>query len=174
MKVWVIVLVLAVGAEARPARRSRVFVDVNRAGVEELAAVPGMGRKLAEAVVESRDRDGDFEHAAQLLRVKGMGPVKAPKLARYLSFPKAAEGPGEGEPWRASGERPQRPLDLNVSSAAELAPLPGMGWGMAYRILAERERNGAFRTLDDLHYVEGVTAERVGAWRAYLFVEGAP
>lgn len=149
----------------------RAFVDVNRAGVRELAAVPGMGAKLARAVVESREREGPFEHAGQLLRVKGMGPVKGPRLARYLVFPREEE-PGDG--WLARGQRPSRPIDLNIAQASELAPLPGMGWGLAYRVVAERDRWGAFRTLDDLHYVAGVTRERVRAWSAYLYVEGTP
>lgn len=164
---WIFVLMVLCGPVLAA---ERAFVDVNRASAQELATVPGMGPKLARALVESREREGPFAHAAELLRVKGMGPVKGPRIARYLLFPTRLEGDG----WTAPAERPPHRLDLNVAQADELAPLPGMGLSLAYRIVADRNRNGTYRTLEDLYNVAGVTRERVRAWSAYLYVEGPP
>jgi DNA uptake protein ComE-like DNA-binding protein len=168
---WVMGALLAAPADA--ARRGagpRALVDVNVAGVDELARVPGVGQRLARALVDSRDREGPFRRPAELARVKGFGPVNAPRVARYLLFAEVGEGPGERFD-EAPGRRPERPLDVNLATPEELAPLPGMGWALSYRVVGERERNGAFRTLDDLLYVRGVTAEHVRAWRAHLYVE---
>jgi len=167
---------LLTAAPARAARRgARKVLDVNTATVAELSAVPGMGPKLAAAIADSRDRDGPFEFPAQLTRVKGVGPIKAPRLAKYLSFPAAGEGPGEGlDPWQPGTARPTKPIDLNLAHAGELAALPGLGWALAYRMVAERERDGPFRTLEDLYYVPGITRELIESWRAYLYVEGRP
>ena len=166
-------LASAARARARAGRHgARALVDVNVAGVAELAAVPGMGPKLAAALVESRDVDGPFEFPAQLTRVKGIGAVKAPRLARYLMFPRTGDGPGEGlDRWQPGTARPRHPVDLNTAHAGELAALPGMGWALAYRVVAERERDGAFRTLEDLYYVPGITRELIESWRSFLYVE---
>lgn len=167
---WLSVAAVPVGAARRGAGpRSRV--DVNAASEAQLARVPGVGPRLARALVESRDREGPFRRPAELFRVKGIGAVSAPRIARYLVFPEVGEGPGETLEDSPSGRRPERPVDVNLATPGELAPLPGMGWALAYRVVAERESNGAFRTLEDLMYVRGVGQEHVRAWRAHLFVD---
>ena len=42
------------------------------------------------------------------------------------------------------------PLDLNTATAEELAGLPGIGTELAARIVAYREANGAFGTVEEL------------------------
>jgi competence protein ComEA len=62
-------------------------------------------------------------------------------------------------------------LDLNVATRAELLQLPGIGPGLADRILAYRRAHGPFRNVQDLRKVPGfgpATWQRV---RDFLFVE---
>ncbi|NBC69486.1 hypothetical protein GT003_10830 [Paenibacillus sacheonensis] len=47
-------------------------------------------------------------------------------------------------------------IDVNHASAAELDALPGIGAAKANAIVADRERNGAFRSADDLQRVKGI------------------
>ncbi len=49
-------------------------VDVNRADVDELQALPGVGPSLAAAIVRHRDRMGRFSAVEDLLAVPGIGP----------------------------------------------------------------------------------------------------
>jgi len=48
-------------------------VDLNQATVEELAALPGIGIKKAEAIIEYRESHNDFNSVADLKKVKGIG-----------------------------------------------------------------------------------------------------
>lgn len=48
-------------------------VDLNRATVEELAALPGIGTKKAEAIIEYRKNHNSFNSVAELKKVKGIG-----------------------------------------------------------------------------------------------------
>jgi len=49
-------------------------VDVNRAGIDELQDLPGVGPSLAAAIVRHRDRMGPFTSVEDLLAVPGIGP----------------------------------------------------------------------------------------------------
>jgi competence ComEA-like helix-hairpin-helix protein len=48
------------------------------------------------------------------------------------------------------------PLDLNRATAAELEALPGIGARLAARIVAARDRRGAFAKIDDLLDIPGI------------------
>lgn len=64
----VLSLLVSAGALAAEA------VDINQAGAEELAQVlVGVGPAKAEAIVEYRDRNGDFRSAEELAEVRGIG-----------------------------------------------------------------------------------------------------
>jgi competence protein ComEA len=60
-------------------------VDLNRAGVEELEWVPGLSRRLADAVVAEREARGAFESVEDLLRVKGIGPARLARARPHLT-----------------------------------------------------------------------------------------
>ena len=48
------------------------------------------------------------------------------------------------------------PIDINTADAAALQTLPGIGETKAAAIIAHREANGPFATVDDLKNVKGV------------------
>jgi len=47
-------------------------------------------------------------------------------------------------------------IDVNTASAATLAVLPRIGPALAKRIVADRQTNGPFRSLEDLERVPGI------------------
>ncbi len=57
-----------------------LLVPVNTAPASELQKLPGIGPKLAEAIIEHRTRSGDFVRVEQLLEVKGIGPAKLGRI----------------------------------------------------------------------------------------------
>jgi len=64
--------VIATDAAGSPAGR----VDLNRAGAQVLQTLPGIGPALAAAIVEHRERFGDFGDVDALENVSGIGPAK--------------------------------------------------------------------------------------------------
>ena len=61
-------------------------------------------------------------------------------------------GAGEAQTEAAAGGK----VNLNKASAAELDALPGVGPSTAEKIVAEREANGPFATVEDLKRVSGI------------------
>ena len=50
----------------------------------------------------------------------------------------------------------EHPLNINTADAATLDTLPGIGASTAAKIVADREANGPFKTIEDLKRVSGI------------------
>ena len=74
----------------------------------------------------------------------------APVWADSHEAAEAAEAAEETMP-EAAG-----PIDINTADAAALQTLPGIGETKAAAIIAHREANGPFASVDDLQNVKGI------------------
>ena len=81
-------------------------------------------------------------------------PSRSPQPARPLAH--AAPAPA----------RP--PLDLNRATQHDLEGLPGIGAGLAARIVASRAQHGIFASVDDLRRVRGIGALTLARVRPLL------
>jgi competence ComEA-like helix-hairpin-helix protein len=61
-------------AAPEPVSATVVPLDLNRATVAELEALPGIGPVLARRVAEHRERHGPFRSLDELSAVRGVGP----------------------------------------------------------------------------------------------------
>ena len=61
-------------------------LDLNRATVEELVSLPGIGESRAEAIVAYRTEHGAFERVDELVAIKGIGPSLVEKLADRVTI----------------------------------------------------------------------------------------
>ena len=59
-------------------------IDLNAAGPEDLAVVPGLTSRLAAEVVSDRERRGPFPSVDALLRVRGVGPARLSQARPFL------------------------------------------------------------------------------------------
>lgn len=66
------------------------------------------------------------------------------------------------------------PLNINTASAAELATLKGIGPAKAQAIVEHRDKNGQFKSVDDLRLVRGVGDKMLEQLRPQVTVSGAP
>lgn len=62
-------------------------------------------------------------------------------------------------------------LDANSATWVEWSQLEGIGDGLARRIVADREQNGPFRSVDDLRRVKGIGPKTLEKLRPWLMVE---
>jgi hypothetical protein len=133
-------------------------------------------------------RAGFPEHAAYLDRFdQEPDPPPLPSPARHRSSPpirptskrdalppRDAARPRHASPGddgiQPAGAPAPEPLDLNRASFEEIARLPGVGRGLAERIVDERRRRGGFESRDDLRHVLGLGPKKRAALRDLVTV----
>lgn len=74
---------LAGQSEEKP---SELKVDINQAGVTELAKLPGIGEQVAKRIVAYREENGPFEKAEELMNVRGIGEKSFLKLQPHVTL----------------------------------------------------------------------------------------
>lgn len=163
-------------------------VDLNRAPAEEIARLPRVSLKMAKTIVRARAAEGGFVGAADLDRVPGVGPGLLAAVAPHVSFgdtariiaerERQARGQavavgrpvppapvvvvGKTSQARSGGKSPpDHPIRLNSASQADLERLPGIGPARARAIVAYRQGNGPFASVEDLEKVPGITRRLV-------------
>jgi len=77
----------APNADERPA-----VVNLNTATASELEALPGIGAKKAEAILEARKARGGFKSVDEIVDVRGIGPAQLEKLRPHLRVSSDAAG----------------------------------------------------------------------------------
>jgi competence protein ComEA len=71
--------------DSRPVRQTAApQVDLNQATVSDLEALPGIGPKLAQRVIDHRDARGPFTKVEDLRDVKGIGRKKFDRLRPHV------------------------------------------------------------------------------------------
>jgi competence protein ComEA len=68
----------------------------------------------------------------------------------------------------SSGPQSAAVVDVNEAPASELEALPGVGPATAAAIVAERERNGPFLSVDELERVAGIGPAKIEAFRTLV------
>lgn len=63
---------------------SEVGLDINRATVEQLEALPGIGPVIACRIVEYREKHGRFKTVKDLLNVSGIGPKRLAAIKDFV------------------------------------------------------------------------------------------
>lgn len=119
-------------------------LDLNGADFDELDGLSGVGPVLAQRIVDDRVANGRYCATDDLARVYGIG---SGLLARW-GHQVLARAP------EVCGGL----VDLNRADALELQRLPGIGIGLAQRIIIYRQAYGFFVVIEDLTKVSGIGA----------------
>lgn len=130
------------GAVANP---GVYYLDAGSRVVDAVEAAGGATAEARTAAVNLAEvlRDG------QQVLIPAVGDEEA-----------AAPAGTAGEPSAAAGL-----VNVNTAGVAELVSLDGVGEATAEKIIAEREANGPFETIDDLKRVSGIGDKKLAALR---------
>ena len=59
-------------------------LDLNTATVKQLSALPGVGKKRAEAIVAYRSENGKFERVDEIRKIDGIGKKTLSKISERV------------------------------------------------------------------------------------------
>lgn len=167
------------GAEESVIINNNQKVNLNKADAATLTTVPSIGEKMAGDIIAWREANGPFKSVDQLRgNIKGVGEKKFAKMRPYLTTEggiSTGSAPGEkgksGKKSKSSGggAPAEGSIDINSATADQLDAVPGIGPVMAEAIVAYREENGKFASVEDLQgKVKGVGEKTLEKISPYL------
>lgn len=146
---------------------ARVVDAVRRAGG------PTKESDLNALNLAARLKDGEKIVVAQ----RGQAPAGRNATSGIAALPaqdNSAAGAQGGATAGSTSSTPQKrselsqPVNVNTASAAELEALPGVGPAIAARIIAHRQQQGVFRSLEDLDQVKGLGPKKIEKMKPYV------
>jgi len=75
----------AAAAPVKPSAAPAAIVNLNTATQAQLESLPGLGPKVAERILEYREKNGKFKNVEDLMNVKGIGEKSFLKLKPLLT-----------------------------------------------------------------------------------------
>ncbi|MCI0402546.1 MAG: helix-hairpin-helix domain-containing protein [Acidobacteria bacterium] len=89
------VLLFALASLAAEEKKPGAPVNINTATVEELAKLPGVGKSIAQRIVNHREKSGKFRTVEELLVIRGISRKKLEQLRSLITT--EAEEAGEAK-----------------------------------------------------------------------------
>ncbi len=59
-------------------------IDINNATVSDLTKLPGIGDKMANRIVDYRNKNGNFKTIEEIMNVKGINEKKYQRIKDYI------------------------------------------------------------------------------------------
>jgi competence protein ComEA len=86
--------VIAAPAQAPAPVAEKATINLNAATLDQLETLPGIGRKVAERILEYRTKSGGFKKIEELMNVKGIGEKSFLKIKPLISVAKPDKASG--------------------------------------------------------------------------------
>jgi DNA uptake protein ComE-like DNA-binding protein len=114
----------------------------------------GLTERQAASVLRYREKGGRFRVKGDIRKVFGIGQERARQILPFVLLPDSLPEQARSRP----AHRPERraAVEVNRADSVQLEALPGIGPGLAGRIVRYRERLGGYHDLDQLREVWGV------------------
>jgi competence protein ComEA len=138
-------------------------VDIRSASAQELMAIPGIGQKRADDIIEYRRQD-PFENVIDLIRVSGIGAGIYRRSYPYLVVFGDSLLPESSTADKTILKPNQEDvINLNTAELEQLCTLKGIGPAKAKAILEYRDLHGRFEDISDFLKVNGIGAKTIEA-----------
>ena len=127
-------------------------IDLNKATIEELRKVYGIGEKLSARIIKYKTMLGGFTTKSQLDKVYGLKPEVIQKVWKRFYI----------------GEVTISKIDLNKATIKELRKVYGIGEKLSARIVKYRTKIGGFASESQLEDVYGLKPEVIQkVWKRF-------
>lgn len=127
--------------------------DLNKVSIKGLQQSVGLEYKLANRIINFRNRLGGYLSFEQLHDVYDLSEDKILLIKQKFelkTIPKISK------------------ININLADISELSSLVYIDYSLAVKIIDERILRDGFKTLDELKYVEGFPVEKLNRIKLYL------
>ena len=137
-------------------------IDINKADIETLSKLSGIGPVKSQAIVVYREKKGEFKSLIELINIKGIGKKTLAKLLPYLEmigdsaevYAFVAEETPIADTPLTTGMTEK--ININTASVEQLQNLKGIGQKKAQAIIDYRNEIGSFETIEEIMNVKGI------------------
>jgi len=164
------------GGEGEQDWRELAGVQPNRAmlaiHVVGRVASPGLyylpaGSRIYDAVMEAEpEEDADLGRINLAVLIEDGMQIRVPIIGKPSAWDgealvvKAGDNKGQTQDMSGGSAQPGK-ININTATARELESLPGIGPVYSQRIVQYREKNGSFRSIEDLTKVQGIGSAKM-------------
>lgn len=128
-------------------------IDLNKATVEDLVAIKGIGDYYANAVINERDKLGGFVSIHQIDFIKGLRP-EAVKILKQNTSVKTSTS--------------IKKVNINTATKEELAQIPYINSHIARQIVVYRSKQEIPLKIEDLEKINNFPLDKLKIIRLYL------
>ncbi|MGC4101478.1 ComEA family DNA-binding protein [Ferruginibacter sp.] len=131
------------------------MIDINTTDTSALIALPGIGSKLAQRIINFRDKLGGFYKVEQVGETFGLPDSTFQKIKTRLS----------------AGSGNVKQFNINTATLDEMKAHPYLRYNIANAIVQYRAQHGNFSSVDEIKKIMTVTDEIYSKVAAYLTVQ---
>jgi len=169
-------------------------ININKATVEEITALPGIGPSTAQKIVEYRQQIGGFTSLEQLLEVPRVGSLTLQRIKPYLVLSDEEDKKKViSEPQKEKEELKTEEKEIEQKPIIEIPPskqsfteekkynlnkitqdeLKSLGFSSLEikNILRYKERFGKFNSIEELYKIPNIDRKTVDKIKNLLYVE---
>ncbi len=136
-------------------KKPDLIVDINSADTTAFIALPGIGSKLAQRIINFREKLGGFYSIEQVGQTFGLPDSAFQKIKQKLVFNNTAI----------------KKLNINTASVDELKVHPYIRYNLANAIIQYRNQHGNFSSVNDIKNIMLVNDELFSKVSPYLMAE---
>lgn len=132
-----------------------IIIDINTADTTAFIALPGIGSKLAQRIINFRDKLGGFYQIAQVGETFGLADSTFQKIRSLLNV----------------NDKGIKRININTASVDDMKLHPYIRYNLANSIVQYRNQHGRFNAITDLKKIMTVTDEILNKLSPYLTIE---
>ena len=129
-------------------------MDVNKNDTAAFIALPGIGVKLSQRIVNFRERLGGFYKIDQIGETFGLADSIFQKIKPYLKL----------------DNTPLRKIDINTASLEQLKAHPYLRYALGNAIIQYRSQHGNFTSVTDIKKIMLITDDVFNKVAPYLVI----
>ena len=131
-------------------------IDLNKASIAQLRKIYGIGEALSNRITSYRDKIGGFSNDVQLYSVWGLNETV---IGRVL------------EQFTVKNPKQIIQMNINTSSASDIATIPGISFDLAKEIWEFRILREHIYSFSELQKIQSLSSGKLSLIQLYLFVE---